>query len=135
MIHALCIDDEVNKEKFRSKADLLLEEGIKVTAIDNVDDALKAIAEQPFDIILLDIAMPIGSLGTKHTNGGISTGLALLRKIREKGYLIPVIVITVRERADIEPYKAELQIADILIKPSESLAGLTAIAIRNALGR
>jgi len=134
-IRALCIDDDVKSEKFQSKSQLLLEEGVQLIPIDNVDDALVAVSKEKFDIILLDIMMPVGTFGPDETNGGISSGLVLLRRIRNAGCKAPVIVVTVREKADIEPLVEELGITEILNKPSESLAAPTLAAIHAALGK
>ncbi|MHC4242988.1 MAG: response regulator, partial [Planctomycetota bacterium] len=62
MNEILLADDEVTFRETLAK--VLREEGMKVTAVDNGTDAIKAIMMQPYPVAILDIQMP-GSDGIK----------------------------------------------------------------------
>lgn len=55
MIRVLVIDDEVHVRKLYE--DLMAREGFKVQSVANVESAVKAIKNEQFDIIILDIEL------------------------------------------------------------------------------
>ncbi|MBN1103018.1 MAG: response regulator, partial [Deltaproteobacteria bacterium] len=52
----LLVDDEVDFTHSLSR--LLLGRGYEVRAVDNGKEALRALGEQPFDTVVLDLKMP-----------------------------------------------------------------------------
>src|SRR5579884_3619365 len=76
----LIIDDEA---AIRESLETLLEmENYAVTLATTAEEGLSRIAEQPFDLVLLDFALPDRN------------GLEILRDIRDRDPLLPVIMIT-----------------------------------------
>jgi DNA-binding NtrC family response regulator len=76
----LIIDDEAS---IRESLQTLLElEGFAVEVAGTGDEGLSKIAEQPMDLVLLDLALPERS------------GMEILRDIRDRDPLLPVIMIT-----------------------------------------
>ena len=63
-------------------ADYLEEQGFEVTCVYDGEDALSSIYECNFDLLLLDVNVPV------------LNGFEVLKKIREDGKLIPAIFIT-----------------------------------------
>src|ERR1051326_7785241 len=76
----LIIDDEAS---IRESLQTLLEvEGFTVDVAGSGEEGLSRIAEQPMDLILLDLALPERN------------GMEILRDIRDRDPLLPVIMIT-----------------------------------------
>src|SRR5437868_12197783 len=76
----LIIDDEM---AIRESLETLLDiEGYSVTQAETGDEGLASIAARPFDLVLLDLALPD------------KNGIEVLREIRERDPELPVIMIT-----------------------------------------
>jgi DNA-binding response OmpR family regulator len=76
----LIVDDNVEVVDLLSE--FLSREGYALGCADNGHDALDMILDEAFDAVLLDITLP-----------GID-GLEVLRRIRAKGVLVPIIILT-----------------------------------------
>jgi DNA-binding NtrC family response regulator len=79
-IHALIVDDEAFVRD--SLREVLLHEGLRVTAVAGVNEALAVASTEPVHVIVTDLSMPHGG------------GLALLREVRSANVEVPVIVIS-----------------------------------------
>ncbi len=99
----LWADDEI--DLLKPHILFLKQKGYEVKTVSNGQDALDAINEEPFSLILLDENMP-----------GIS-GLETLTRINQTHPEIPVIMITKSEEENIMNQAIGNQIADYLIKP------------------
>src|SRR5262249_46501351 len=76
----LIIDDEA---AIRESLETLLEmDGYSIAAAESAEEGLARIAERPFDLVLLDLALPDRS------------GMEVLREIRERDSQLAVIMIT-----------------------------------------
>src|SRR5262245_46423315 len=75
----LCVDDEPTVGVVLEHA--LAEIGHSPVLAGSVDDAMRAVAGQPFDLIISDYRLRN------------DTGLDLLRLLREQGHAIPVIIM------------------------------------------
>lgn len=96
---AIVDDDEVSRTliaRFAEKAEFLTVEG----SYQNPEDALKAIGQEPVDILFLDIEMPE------------MTGIDLIGALETKPYII---LITSREEYAIKAF--ELEVTDYILKP------------------
>ncbi len=102
-IHILWADDEI--DLLKPHVMFLEEKGYKVETANNGFDALELIAEQSFDVVLLDENMP-----------GY-TGLETLSKLKETHPSLPVIMITKSEEEHIMEDAIGSKISDYLIKP------------------
>lgn len=76
----LIVDDEKHIREILSEA--LEAEGMETTSCSNGAEALELIGKRRFDLILLDMKMPI------------LDGIALINAIKRKGLNVPIIVIT-----------------------------------------
>ena len=85
---------------------LLKSEG-EVTVAANVDEALKAVAQQTPDVILLDLVMPGRS------------GLELLAELKERDVRAPVIVLTATNTVNAAVEAMKRGAADFVTKPFE----------------
>jgi two-component system C4-dicarboxylate transport response regulator DctD len=79
-IHVLIVDDEAFVRE--SLAEVLTHEGLRVSAVAGVAEALAIASAEPVHVIVTDLSMPQGG------------GLALLREVRSSEAEVPVIVIS-----------------------------------------
>lgn len=98
------IDDEFFLPKMESKIDIIKEIGVEIVGIDSVELALRTIERLPkVDLVILDIIMPSGDLySLEETNGGTTTGLRLLEDIRKKNTEIPIMLISIKRKANLD---------------------------------
>lgn len=80
MAKILIVDDVVHIRELMNKAFSL--EGYQVTTVPSAEQALAIIFQEPFDLIILDVQL------------GEASGVALLKKIREKNSWIPVVIFS-----------------------------------------
>jgi CheY-like chemotaxis protein len=99
----LWADDEI--DLLRPHIKYLEQRGFAVTAVPNGEDALAALAQSRFDVVLLDEMMP--GLG----------GLATLDAIKSRDVSVPVIPVTKSEEETLMEEAIGRHIRDYLIKP------------------
>ncbi|MDY0078150.1 MAG: response regulator, partial [Bacteroidales bacterium] len=102
-IRILWADDEI--DLLKPHILFLEQKGYELVAVNNGDEALDLVREQPFDIIFLDENMP-----------GLS-GIETLEKIKADFPNLPVVMITKSEEESIMEDAIGSNIADYLIKP------------------
>ncbi|MBN2140827.1 MAG: response regulator [Desulfovibrionaceae bacterium] len=102
----LVVDDE---ERFSSNMVKLLQVNkIKAKAVNSGEAALKDVAENQYDVILLDVKMP-----------GL-TGTATLKRLREAGCSAKVIVLTGHASVDDAVELLNTGAYDYLLKPCKT---------------
>jgi len=101
--HILWVDDEI--DHLKPHILFLEEKGYSLTSVTNGPDALKAVQEKPFQLVLLDQFMP-----------GMD-GMATLRRLKELKPSLPVIMITKSEEEWLMNEAISEQVAHFLIKP------------------
>ena len=99
----LWADDEI--DLLRPHIRMLEQKGYAVTAVPTGEDALSALGQERFDIVLLDEMMP--GMG----------GLATLDAIHAKDLQVPVILVTKSEEEALMEEAIGKRITDYLIKP------------------
>ncbi len=99
----LWVDDEI--ELLRSHIIFLSEKGYEVDTVTNGEDAISAVKEKDYDLILLDEMMP--GMG----------GLETLAKIKEFSPSIPVVMATKSEEETLMDEAIGGKITDYLTKP------------------
>ena len=99
----LWADDEI--ELLRPHIRFLEQKGFEVTPVPNGEDALAALSERRYDVVLLDEMMP--GLG----------GLATLDAIKARDLPVPVILVTKNEEESLMNEAIGRHISDYLIKP------------------
>lgn len=107
--HILLIDDqEMNLEVLSKRLKRL---GYKVSTVDNGRDAIKMMADVYYDLVLLDIMMPI------------MNGFDVLDKVRNNAELsnIPVIMVSALDDMDSVKKCIEKGANDYLVKPINSV--------------
>ena len=112
----LLAEDE--KSMSRALVAILTKNNYAVDAVYDGDDALSYILTGDYDCAILDVMMP-----------GMD-GFEVLKKIREKGMTLPVMMLTARSQIDDKVEGLDLGANDYLTKPFESrelLARLRAI--------
>lgn len=117
---------EDNVELGQSLAGLLHQHGFVVDHAERGDAADQLLSQSHYDLLLLDLNLPQ------------MTGKALLRRLRERGDAIPVIVLTASDSLDQKVVCLEIGADDYLVKPveiRELLARIQAIARRQMPGR
>jgi len=103
--HVLLVDDE---EIFtRNIAKLLAHRGYRVTAVSSGDAAIRALEEQPFDVLVLDLKMP-----------GLD-GIATFREMLKLGLSVETIILTGHGSIDTALEAVKLGAHDYLTKPCE----------------
>ncbi|MFA9283271.1 response regulator [Comamonas sp. SY3] len=116
---------EDNLELAQSLAGLLRQHAFVVDHVDRGDAADQLLSQSHYDL-LLDLNLPQLS------------GKALLRRLRERGDSLPVIVLTASDSLDQKVLCLEIGADDYLVKPvevRELLARMQAIARRQMPGR
>lgn len=117
MSNILCIDDEPSVGVVLEHH--LTEIGHHPVLATSVDEGLKAVREQPFDLIISDYRMPN------------ATGLDLLELLRAQGYEIPVIIMTGYSSIEHAVMSIRHGAVDYLTKPLRQEA--LRIAVNNAI--
>lgn len=117
---------EDNTELGQSLAALLRQQGFVVDLVERGDAANQLLVQASYDLLLLDLNLP--QMG----------GKALLRRLRERGSALPVIVLTASDSMDQRVLCLEIGADDYLVKPvdiRELLARMQAITRRQLPGR
>lgn len=117
---------EDNHELAQSLAELLRAHSFVVDLAERGDAADQLLQQSHYDLLLLDLNLPQLS------------GKALLRRLRERGDALPVIVLTASDSLDQKVVCLEIGADDYLVKPvevRELLARMQAIARRQRPGR
>ena len=117
---------EDNPELGQSLAELLRQQGFVVDLVERGDAADQLLTQSHYDLLLLDLNLPQMS------------GKALLRRLRERGSALPVIILTASDSMDQKVLCLEIGADDYLVKPvdiRELLARMQAIARRQMPGR
>lgn len=115
----LVVEDDLKTQRFLVKG--LRENGFDADGCDDGVSALSRLADNPYDLALLDIMLPG------------KDGLDVLRVIREGGAVLPVILLTAREGIRDRVGGIELGADDYLVKPvsfAEILARVRAVIRR-----
>ncbi len=118
-MRVLLVEDDSGVSRFIKKG--LKEEGYVVDAAFDGEEGLHLALSQTYDLIILDILLPE------------MNGYGVLRKIREKGVVIPVICLTAKDEKEDIIKGLELGADDYLVKPfsfSELLARIKAVLRR-----
>ncbi len=119
-MQVLIVEDEIKVSAFLKKG--LQEEHWSVTTANDGIEALKAMQDSEFDVIVVDIMMPR------------LDGLSFLQRIREKGEQVPVLLLTAKDSIPDRVKGLKTGADDYLIKPfafEELLARLYALVRRN----
>jgi DNA-binding response OmpR family regulator len=117
----LLVEDETRISDFVKKG--LGEAGFDVTASNHGDEGYELAANQTFDVIVLDIMLPGRD------------GLSILRQLREKRKVVPVILLTARTTLDERIEGLNLGADDYLTKPfyvEELIARIQAVMRRSS---
>lgn len=117
---------EDNLELAQSLAELLRQHAFVVDHVERGDAADQLLSQSHYDLLLLDLNLPQLS------------GKALLRRLRERGDSLPVIVLTASDSLDQKVLCLEIGADDYLVKPvevRELLARMQAISRRQMPGR
>jgi DNA-binding NtrC family response regulator len=103
MCHLLLLEDEDGFQTLL--AEVLGRAGHTVVAARSGDEGLRRVAEQPFDLLLIDYRLP-----------GL-TGLDFLERFRAAGHQAPVIMMTGYAEVPVVVGAMRLGAVDFLIKP------------------
>ncbi|MEM8793949.1 MAG: ATP-binding protein [Pseudomonadota bacterium] len=87
-------------------SDMLENEGASVTSVANGKDALMECEKTAFDLIILDISMPV------------MDGKKSVKLLREKGHKEPILAFTAYTQSELRPSFIEAGFTDILLKPA-----------------
>ena len=112
--HVLVVDDGENN---RSLVRLLLEEvGLRVDEADNGQDALDRVAQTNYDLVLMDMQMPV------------MDGATATRLLRQRGCAVPVMALTANAMKGFERELEEAGFSGYQTKPIDRDALLQAVA-------
>lgn len=99
-MNILIIDDDVKFARYLAD-DLHNTHGHNVTWLKAADNVLMNLRQLQFDVIILDIMIPIPPAWSRQdkdeADSGLSTGLVLFKKIREENSEIPILIYTAKE--------------------------------------
>ncbi|MDE2410898.1 MAG: response regulator transcription factor [Sphingomonadales bacterium] len=120
----LVVEDHATLAGFIRRA--LIEQAYSVSVAINCEMAADLLAEEKFDLVVLDIGLPDGS------------GLGLLRAWREAGFNEPVLILSARDAVDDRIIGLDVGADVYLAKPfqvDELLANVRALLRRQAIAR
>lgn len=101
--HVLCAEDTAELAELLGA--LLRRAGVTAVVVQNGAEAIERVAHERFDMILMDIQMPV------------LDGISAMVKLKESGCNIPVIAVTANAmKEDREHYRA-VGFSDVLVKP------------------
>ena len=126
----LLIEDDAVLQAVMSRS--LTDAGHRVDAASHLEEAAHFWQVQPYDVVLLDLNLPLNG----QANAAQGSGLSLLRSARARGDRTPVLVLTARNRTDERIAGLDAGADDYLGKPfdlAEIEARLRALA-RRAIG-
>lgn len=101
----LLVDDEVVFANNMSK--LLTRRGYQVKAVNGGDEALRALMDNPFDVMVLDLKMP-----------GMD-GIATMQEMRKLGLFTQILILTGHGSIDTALEAIQLGAYDYVTKPVE----------------
>jgi DNA-binding NtrC family response regulator len=101
----LLVDDEVVFSTNMSK--LLTTRGYQVTTVKNGEEAIAALKKQPFDVMVLDLKMPV------------MDGITTLQQMKTLGLLTEVLILTGHGSMDTAFQAIEMGAYDYVTKPCE----------------
>jgi DNA-binding NtrC family response regulator len=101
----LLVDDEVVFTTNMSR--LLSSRGYQVTAVNNGQEAIRALKEKPFDVMVLDLKMPL------------MDGITTLQQMKNLGLLTEVLILTGHGSMDTAFKAIEMGAYDYVTKPCE----------------
>ena len=117
----LLVDDD---ETLRSMMDVVLKrQGFDVTTAANVPEALKLISSNVYDVLLSDLHMP-----------GAGDGLTVVSAMRHANPKAVTMILSAFPELDAASHAIMLQADQILLKPMDPMALVTAIKERLAIG-
>lgn len=101
----LWIDDDINKPELMPDCYALSKKGCIITPINELSK-LKITKKtlQTYHCIILDLNMPVGKESFKDTRGGVTTGYAILQKIKEKCPDSKIVVYSNHEASEVRSY-------------------------------
>lgn len=130
MKKVLYIDDEADTLKMASVFEVIGEEGIELLPVSRIGDVHIVINENHHEIglVVLDIIIPPEEFyGLDETNGGTTTGLRLLKDIREVLPKVPIIIVSVRRMNVATDEIDRYEISEFIEKPVETMQLLQVI--------
>jgi len=101
----LLVDDEVVFTTNMSR--LLSSRGYQVTAVNNGEEAIRALKEKPFDVMVLDLKMPL------------MDGITTLQQMKNLSLLTEVLILTGHGSMDTAFKAIEMGAYDYVTKPCE----------------
>ena len=114
--HVLVVDDGTEN---RQLVRILLEEvGLRVSEAENGQEAMDSIARQPFDLVLMDMQMPV------------MDGETATRRLREQGHTLPIIALTANAMKGFEKELAAAGFSGYQTKPIDVDTLLADLAAR-----
>ena len=126
-LRILLAEDNLVNQKLVSK--LLEHKGYQVTAVINGREALAALDRQEFDLILMDIQMPVMD--------GYECTAEIRKRERQTGSRMPIIALTAHYTAEKDPCRPDCGIDEYVFKPLRPKQLLDAItaSIERSPGR
>jgi DNA-binding NtrC family response regulator len=117
----LLVDDEVVFTTNMSR--LLSSRGYQVTAVNNGEEAIRALKEKPFDVMVLDLKMPV------------MEGITTLQQMKKLNLLTEVLILTGHGSMDTAFQAIEMGAYDYVTKPCEIAELVTKIEAAHARKR
>jgi two-component system phosphate regulon response regulator OmpR len=99
----LIVDDEAELRALLQR--YLSEQGLEVRAVSNARDMDRYLVRETFDLLILDVALPV------------EDGLAICRRLRAAGDIVPIIMLTARGEPLDRILGLEMGADDYLPKP------------------
>jgi two-component system, sensor histidine kinase and response regulator len=126
-LRILLAEDNLVNQKLVSK--LLEHKGYQVTAVINGREALAALDRQEFDLVLMDIQMPVMD--------GYECTAEIRKRERQTGSRMPIIALTAHYTAEKDPCRPDCGIDEYVFKPLRPKQLLDAItaSIERSPGR
>jgi len=99
---------------------LLKGEGLDVKSTTSIAEALEWFAKEDFDVVLLDIMMPLAEdMDAEQLNHGLETGIEVARRMRAIKPDVPIVAFTVLSAPEVLTEIRKAGVVEIIKKPAE----------------
>jgi two-component system response regulator HydG len=118
MPRILYLEDEDNLVQFLPL--VLKEKGLELVSTSSIKEALRKLAEEEFDAVLLDIMMPpTEDMAAENLDYGRKTGIEVARRMKRIKPKTPIVAFTVTTDSELLKEIKKAGAAAILHKPAE----------------
>lgn len=137
----LLIEDEIHKkEELAGYLNEFLGPDMKLHSVDSVRNAIVAVTDNDYDLVVLDMALPTFTAGGDCIDGGLDQalgGVEILRTLKALGKNLNVVIVTQYPDISIGGKRVKLKAAKLALekKYSQEIKGTVLYKYKSTLNR